>query len=334
MLKVTGAAFAALVLVGCSDLIETTNFPDKTHPTAQVIAYYALPRAYYPLKISLKKCELSVSVDPATFLPEPSRYVIQYSRHDFTHDKLTIETDASGLLRSINSESAGETAALIGAPLELAAKVLSPALAVASKAVAGRQGEVPTGGCPKDFDLTYQFDPAVDQETEQARIQSNLPVEGSEPEITIKIRKSVTLGEDLQSKTLDEDVQSKLARPHPLEQYEAPTGATKGVWYRPAIASRFKFNFTISKGEPNTIERDFVLAYPDPDRAFFIPFKKRGLAKLDVSLTFDHGMLTKYESDDQSQVLAVLQLPGDLVKSILGLSTSSSGSVAAAPKKN
>ncbi|MBU6299722.1 MAG: hypothetical protein KJS68_15900, partial [Alphaproteobacteria bacterium] len=67
------------------------------------------------------------------------------------------------------------------------------------------------------------------------------------------------------------------------------------------------------------------LSFQAPDAAIYaIPMRRDDFVKFDVRLTFDHGVLTGYASNNPSQALAVLQIPSDLIKDIVGLNSSSS----------
>jgi hypothetical protein len=76
------------------------------------------------------------------------------------------------------------------------------------------------------------------------------------------------------------------------------------------------------------------LFFQAPDAAVYaIPMRRDNFVKFDVKLTFDHGVLTGYTSNNPSQALAVLQIPSDLIKDIIGLNASSS-SITSGAKSN
>lgn len=294
----------ATVLSGCSSsLIETAALPASNSP---VVAYYALPRALYPLKIVRKQCELSVSLEKATYVPEPTRFAINYKPTDFSHDTLTVQTDASGLLMAVNGTSESQVGAIVGAVADLAVKAGTLATIDKSR----------TPNCPdSDFDISFLVDPAQDG--------------GGLDALATRLSK---LGVTLKNWQLSNSTLGTTLPVKPLPDYAHPQAlnVTNGIWYHPAVSTKIDLEFKYAKA---TLDRQFEVVGPERTRFYFIPFQRRGVAKLDIKLEFDHGMLTKYSSDDTSQLLAAIQLPADIVKSILGLSTSSSGSAVAAPSR-
>jgi hypothetical protein len=103
----------------------------------------------------------------------------------------------------------------------------------------------------------------------------------------------------------------------PAKDAQSGSGEAPCIYFR--ALRMYRMNVHLSE----TASVQFLFSAPDQDATYAIPMNRKAFVKFDVKLTFDHGVLTKFESNDPSQALAVLQIPANLIKDILGLETSS-----------
>ena len=147
---------------------------------------------------------------------------------------------------------------------------------------------------------TYVFDPLNDDE----RVHINALAH-------ITIDRPVPLGG---RKTIPSDT---VPCPMPAKDAQSGSGEAPCIYFR---ALRM-YRMDVHLSEIASVQ--FLFSAPDQDATYAIPMNRKAFVKFDVRLTFDHGVLTKFESNDPSQALAVLQIPANLIKDILGLETSS-----------
>jgi hypothetical protein len=326
MLKKIVLLVAAIALGGCGGPVIGSQ-PDTTSPTAGSapnafpgndyrLPTYGLPIAYFPITIKRDdKCVLTASLDKPVYARDPGKnYTLAYYHHSYTDDSLTVQTDDVGLLMGINTTSENQQLAIVDQTVALAAQVarltaqLNVHLPLARlNGPAPKVNVAPPPPTCAAFSLTYVFDP--------------LNARGS-------------VGVDALNVLL------KPAKAHvePAQIIGAGMGGAKDdttfCTARDAEAGQCVY-FRVTRTYALSVEDDqdatnhgitLLLQAPDPDHDYAIPLRRKDFVKFDVKLTFDHGVLTSFASNDPSQLLAVLAIPSDLIKDVLGFGTSGSGS--------
>jgi len=323
------AAFVVLILGGCSTepIIQTERYPsDLKEPSRrEITASYWLPQARFPLTIKRKNCEISIDLGKPEFFPDPTggHYELRYMPDDFSNDTVSIATDESGLLSAINAESEPQAKEIFGKAFEIAGAMKNFSEQIS---IAELKEEVPACNSKADIDVTYALNPTAPASVQSLR--DHLP-----KDIIV-----LSLTAERQGSSPATDREARKCLPDGSEE-------RSGVCYRPA----WPYDVTLALGEfvldkkkgakksdghPVVKATTFALLAPDPEQTLYVPLNRRGPAKANIKLSFSHGMLTKYENVHTSALLAAISLPADILKSILGFSTSGSGSAAAAAKKS
>ena len=307
-------------LAGCStDSVVTSN----SWPTAQVnevTSYYAIPRAYYMLDISRKDCKVDITIDdktPVTYLPDPNRrYILKYQPDDWSNDALTLETDAQGLLKSVNGTSENQSSAAASGILDLATRIAS---AGGGAFFAFEGGKPSTCDPKKDVDVAYSFDPTEPADAEAA-LKEKLPAD-----LLISVALPTAATDAAKKDAKCPDKLGGACFP-PARSYNVEVKAIETIAGTPAAKDK-------PATEPHAVAltRDFRLVAPDPKQLFYVSLKRRGIAKLDVGLTFEHGMLTKNVGNYASPVLAAVQWPSAVVTSAIGLAKPASSATPPTP---
>jgi len=281
---VVWAAIAALMLAGCSsgNIVQSKLGLDRA--TTRSGGYYALPRAYFPLTVTRAAGKLTVTMDTPTYVPDPTRvYAIDYLNDGSSSDALTVQTDSQGLLMAVETTSKDQTG-------EIGKKFVELALAAAKVAVDAFVPEITTVEPAKrkcvDASATYFFDPA------QTTIEA------------------AALTDSLESLCVTVAIASMPGWPGP-QQGGGGKPASGGIVFPPARP----YGVTVHDVKGG-VDYRFIAVAPDPDHAISIDLKRRSPAKLDVKLTFTNGMLTKFQSTDESRAVALLQIPIDILTAV------------------
>jgi len=326
MRKITCTALAAVALGGCTGpIINSADFPGTSTTAGSVVeAYYSLPLVRYPLALKRdEKCAITVSLGAPVYVPDPQhRYAITY-RTDrtyriFSTDTLTVQTDSSGLLAAVNSTSENQTAKITSDFFDLAKavgglaalRVNEPIKKLKKTPPPCNAFDISTDIDLSDFPLLTQKQIVIPQLAQLTQMKNNnFDIKGVTVVLT---RTAYGMDQAADSSTVFK--------------------GTDAIFYRPAAA--YKLAIQVDDDHPLSttphIGRDYEVIAPDENRIFAIRLDRKTFAKFDVQLTFEHGMLTKFASNDTAEALAALEIPADIVKGIIGLGTPSAGSAAAA----
>lgn len=309
------ALMASLVLAGCGGpVLGTSELPKSAPADDSAQLTYGLPIAYFPITIKRDdKCTVTASLDKPVFVRDPNWNLrLDYFHHSYTNDTLSVQTDDVGLLTAINTTSENQTLAIVDQAFAVAAQAekIPPLL----KATAA-------GPNCTAFSLTYIFNPL---EKSQRDTLNDLIVknEGSVKNVHVGDVTLVGTNEMYHGASC---AQGGCSLPQPGYCLDAATNQC--IYFRKMRS----FVLPVVVENANT---EVDLFFQAPDSAIYaIAMRRDDFVKFDVKLTFDHGVLTGYTSTNPSQALAVLQIPSDLIKDIVGLDTSSS-SAATAKKTN
>jgi hypothetical protein len=306
---------ASLALTGCGGpVLGTTELPKSGTADDSAQLTYGLPVAFFPITIKRDdKCTVTASLDKAVFVRDPNwNFRLDYFHHTYTNDSLSVQTDDVGLLTAINTTSENQTLAIVDQAFAVAAQ--------AEKAPPIRMLTATAPACTA-FSLTYVFNPL---EKSQRDALNDLIVknEGSVKNVHVGDVTLVGANEAYHGASC---APAGCSLPQPAFCLDAATNQC--IYFRKMRS----FALPVVVENANT-EVDLFFQAPDAT-IYAIPMRRDDFVKFDVKLTFDHGVLTGYASNNPSQALAVLQIPSDLIKDIVGLNTSSS-SVTAGAKTN
>lgn len=280
-------AMCLATLAGCSSFVVSDRLPGHDG------AYYALPRAQLPVTIVRSGCELEATFADISYVPDlAAQYRLRLDHNWFSQDKLTVVTDADGLLMSVNGKSVDQTSQILKDAARLAATVSF------RSASGGPLGAGEKGGdfdCSKsdegDFSSVVLVDPTSTREQLMV-ISSNL---GNG--VTVGAR---ALGEsETPSTPVDcaEVVCFRAMRPYVISVEQAETPPNEGNYKKKAFR--------------------FMVLAPDPNLVMGVRLDRQLLSTSDVKLTFDHGVLTKYDTVKNSEASSLLQLPLDVAAEVL-----------------
>ena len=313
------AAALAASLAGCGGpLVESTAlpfavdgqkyWPDPAHPQA-VAAYYALPRATAQLEVGVDNCVIKVSIGNPTFVADPRyRYALVYTPLGTSDDTFSAEVDSSGLLAGVNTTAESKASDIAVAAIQLAGAV--DQLARLSVELAAPEAQPDCKA--RSVNVVQQFDLSSDDDLQRAAARIQDELNGVGANIFAKAWRKTRPSPDTAPNAVD-IVAPECMPSHGSDALLIPRRS--GICYRPAAT--FAVNIKVKVGD-SVVARHFEVAAPDPDLILYIPINRKVFSKYDVKLTFDHGMLKKFDSNDKSEVLAALQLPSAVIKAILG----------------
>ncbi|HEY0301876.1 MAG TPA: hypothetical protein VGC36_11105 [Rhizomicrobium sp.] len=281
---------------------------------SEVVGSYWLPVAKFPVTVKRKNCELTVEIGDASFFPDPAHhYTAIFQRDAFTADDVVLETDDAGLLQSVNASSEPQQAAIVGKLFEIGANIVKVASGAAG--TMALTGKAPVYCNPdEETDVTYTIDPM--SASADSDLTTVLP-EGIEAHV---------------SATPLVATDGKAANDPCATQ-------TSGVCYRPAWPFRIEITLEqhvldivknkkgkiVSRTDRTiTVKRVAAAVIPNPNVIQQVTLNRNGPAKTDIKLGFSHGVLTKYENNRPSTALAVIGIPADILKGVLGHPPSSS----------
>jgi hypothetical protein len=345
MKKIVFALPLLALVAGCSgSVVDTDTRPwtsnDSQHPQ-QVLGYYSLPRAYYSVEIKCDSGDLTATVGDAVYVPDTSQplYAIRYntdawmpgSRSGFSNDTINIQVDKSGLLAGATSTAVNQTGNIVGAAATLLTQVgvqpLIESLAILKKNTSSSTKTYCASPTDK-YDVKTTIDPAAYVTNGKLGGGGSPAIEGTSDLGTHKITLSAV--------RIGEAGAPALANPQSMDACDHAGGSANlchGLYFRPPAA--YAITVTVIRSGEGTpancpgcsiTKQTFVVFPPDPMRVFYIPFDRRVFTQFNVQLGFDHGMLTKFQSTDDSEVLGVLQLPATIIKDVLGIGSSGGGS--------
>jgi hypothetical protein len=326
--RLSGLASALLISLlasSCGGVVLSSK-PLATPTDDPAFLNYGLPRAKLVLAVkqSLNKttdfCDLSVTSEKLVFVRDPDpKFNYRLIQHNewFTSDTLTVETDGAGLLKAINATSENKAVDILRQGLDLSTQV------VKATDVKG-PGASP---CPSES-FNYVLDPENDLGPD-----SELNKALGRFKLRATIRPLETVSDAVKEcdgcridETRGDGIYYRVLRSYSLDVETFDVGTEEAG--QAAVCALAPANCKIKMRTLTSI----VFAAPDAKRTYFMPLRRKWFVKFDAKLTFDRGVLTKFESANPSQALAALQLPGDVIKSILGLSTATSSSAVSKSK--
>ena len=264
----------------------TGNINGSLNDDHRIAGYYALPRAFFPVTLKRTKDGETVELGEAQYRADVSQYyLIDYLTDDFSDDKITVESDGNGLLKQVAPTSTDATANIIKKGFELGGL-----FATAIKPLhEGPMKPAPKGCGPKDskrlVDRIVMIDPATWTKADADQL-------ASETCFTVTAKGSVT--------------------PPGLSSASTPDArkCQKGICYRPALP----FEVSVESREQ---QRQYLVMAPTPTVTLAATLDRRAITGLNTTLTFSNGMLTKFESTDPNQASALLQIPIDVLSTVL-----------------
>jgi hypothetical protein len=284
-----------LVLTGCAATVLSSD-QLSTSSSAPYIDY-GLPRALVTLTVKVKDHLAVASIGEKQIYirdPDPKNNFRLVQHHSwYTNDTLDVQTDGAGLLKSISVVSENQTYAIANQALSLTNQVVS----------GFGQAKIESIECKRKAaaEVTYTFDPfSKDIEKVNALLVS--------PEIGICI---------------------SISNPVPYVSADYAFGGcgsdcpANGIFYRTLRHYRMSVTDIEAASAPPS---QIVFSAPDVLHTYYVPLERKWFVKFDAKLDFDRGVLTGFKSSSPSEALAALQIPGDVIKNIIGLSTASSSS--------
>lgn len=244
----------------------------------RIAGYYALPRAFFPITLKRTGATETVEIGDAEYRPDASQYyLIDYATDHFSNDEIVVETDGLGLLKQVAPKSTDATADILKKTIQLGGSIAKLAAAAGFR-------ESPNAKCGP-VDRTVLIDPATWRQSDADKLANETCF-------------TISAGE--------------AAFPEGFGSAALPEArkCSRGICYRPALP------FQISvKGKSS--QRDFLVMAPTPKVTLAATLDRRAITGLDTTLTFSNGMLTKFESTDPNQASALLQIPIDVIATIL-----------------
>jgi hypothetical protein len=295
----------ALTLFGCSPgLLHTgqTNLNDT-------IAY-ALPKGY--IKVTCSSNQITIDTN---YEPDPNQYyVLEYTPNIGFDDDITLTTDNKGFLKSINSTTKSKFPEIVQA----ITKIPLAAMRIPTKVTGVPNFELIMD--PKDI---KQYNPQTFSDTmslleKTKKIPQGENVEAQKAAIEAAKRRLSEMGGTLYQNyriayiSLEHPKASFLYTDSAQSATQRPPADNRGICYRPGLP--FKLRILIGD---NYYERMVYL--PNYSKLITFDVSRPAFVQKVQALTFDNGMLTSVNIKKDSELLAVLGIPADLVKTVAGL---------------
>lgn len=286
----TLVALVGLTTSGCA----TGAFIKAEHPPGSDGAFYALPKALWPIDVSREGCDLKVT-PPATptYIGDPNnQYRLQIDHHWLSSETLKVGTDENGLLTTVNGTGEDQLPAALNKVLDLVAAAygVPPKGAPTGPQTDGQREKLKCEESKElDFVASLIVDPTLERQDEANRL-----LDGTH--VTLSTKPLYPTGSDGKDKLVD---------------------CSKVVCFRAARPYEITF---VQRGKglvPQT--RRLVVLAPDPSSTMSVHLDRQLLSKADIKLTFSNGMMTSYDTSKNSEALSLLQVPLDIASAILGL---------------
>jgi hypothetical protein len=264
---------------------------------ARLVDFEAAPEPCPPLTYTFK-LELQDSE------PDPDhRYRATLTHLPWRDDVLTLSANEKGLLTSSKLETTDRTSDII---IEIA------------KAVAAFTGIVPPAPglrpqidtkavpvvCPKPFIYEDIFDPAV--VTDVIRVNRRLAAAtGHDPSFTVEV-----MGKNL------DDEQSVRSNQGPRNDFNVEDkAALAGLLYRQPLP--YVVSVAQRYGEIKVPIQSVLIMIPNEGPVSLVPYTAGPFVKTIHDVQFKDGILTKWDANRPSEILAVVRLPLELTKAML-----------------
>jgi hypothetical protein len=313
--QVTSAIAMAMLLSACAhgSFVAGEKLPGTDG------AYYALPTAQVQFKLSVdESCKLTVAPmkqgkDPLSieYLPDPqAQYRLRIDHSIFAKDTLIVETEPfTGLLKSVNGTGDDQLPTALTSAVQLLGALYGAAPPATAPARPKRQnGETPTPPLPPCKDNTFSNVAVSIDPTDATYSKPFEPI----PKVEVTSRpldnSEVAMGSPTDCTKV---VCFRVARPYivtikrPAQPACSAQPASEGSPAQPA-----------SEGSPAQEFRYLVLA-PDPKSVLGVRLDRQAFSDSNVTLTFNNGMLTDYQTTKKSELVSLLQVPLNVGSAII-----------------
>ncbi|MEO1241048.1 MAG: hypothetical protein AAFX54_04005 [Pseudomonadota bacterium] len=250
-------------------------------------------------------------------VPDPRYFfVTNMKRTGLRDDEFQIKTTADGLLSSSTGTFTDRTGDIIVEIAKIVGVVAAPPTAAAVPLTETVQ---PDDGCtPGPFKYEHIFDPGAPNTVEIDKIKSDLAKRCA------NYRVALTRPNTNCERTNDVCLaprQNNNNAPSQKAQGKDPLSYAPGLFYRrplPYIVSVIdcgkKCQTTAERGSPNVNLQSSLFMLPNNGPISYVPFRASPFVKTVYDVKFDKGLLTQWDADRPSEVLAVVRLPLEIIK--------------------
>ena len=337
MWKAISTALCCATLSGCAGVAvgslssnnplppAVTTHGERTPPT------YGLPIAYFELTVSRNrevdkdtkeiKCTFSAALGDKPVYVRDNRisFDLIYHHHDYTADHIKVATDGQGLLTSINGQSEDKSLAMLDQAFAIAGDIAKIA------AFAPQRGSVTPRDC-HPISAKFLLDPQNALELRRANdflkgVGIHIDRLTDVGNATPGDKPDSVLGDgdkrgDYDALNADAKTRCKEATPRLYANDSTREGdESPCIFFRLARTYRltvWDIEDANSTSYPNGRAYEFLLTAPDTASIYAVAMNRRPLVKFATTLTFEHGVLTGYETDDPSEGLATLCIGGGM----------------------
>lgn len=285
------------LISSCAHHALQSSSPDElsAQKTYSIPVVYYLPKAKIHIQYKPTK-DINVydfTVD-TVYGPDPDKcYILNYLENVSYDDTITVTLTDNNLLSKVDVTSQSQVGPIIMRLIDIAKEAAKLAIPLPGAPVPGPKEQVPP--IPQ-----IPFDVTIDPDDIQYTSGTN-SIENKLAEYGVK---SVSL-KRLQSKDATATLQAKNVR---LMQPED----SRSIYYRPVWPYEFTFqhnNFLIIQ----------TIYLPNYEPAIPINISRPAFTQAVTNLTFKSGILTEVHLQRQSELLAGLNIPLDILKAIAGI---------------
>ncbi|GAB4577196.1 MAG: hypothetical protein Tsb0019_05260 [Roseibium sp.] len=259
---------------------------------------YALPRGIVQIGFAYDgDKKLTVTGPTVLHVPDPTaRFWLAIRGSPAAGDTISVATDASGLLSSVNSLNKDATPEIVKTTVSIVTDLLLARARVAADAAStdGSETEKPERIAP--FDVQLSFDPTDDAELGHAR--AILGATGANATFTIQ----------------DFGYVSNASKSHVVAASTPdPSPRRRGLYFRTVrpVGLRVKFGAL-------RFDKTFHTVLPDRHSLAAYDITRKACVESSTDLTFDKGILTSSKLVKPSEILGCLAIPSDIIKAVLG----------------
>jgi hypothetical protein len=254
---------------------------------------YFLPKGLIRVQLkpdSLKTDDLELKTS-VRYIQDPKYFfTFQYLPKATFDDAVDVKLTEQGFLDTIEVTTTDKTREIVGKVIEIAKEVAKITAFPGAVAQIKAKQKI-----PKIPNIDFEFDPDLFLNEERKTERRILEDSFLNPyDIKIELKRTFPEG--------------SFPKQGPVDQ--------KGIYYRPLLPYEFSFSlkeFALYKNETMSLPNEAPILAVNLTRGPFITKK--------MSLTFKNGILTQMKVGKQSEVLGALDIPLDIVKSIVSLPT-------------
>jgi hypothetical protein len=286
-------------MLGCSMGLVHTNQTDFNNKIV-----YSLPKAYIKLVNDQSGCKVETIYEP----DEHHYYLLKYTTNIGFDDDITIQVNEKGFLSSIQVTTTSKFPEIIKKITEIAVE----ALKVPIKTSHIKLFELMLD--PTELD---EYNPGTFNEAIRSLLTLKEAPPGSLDTKKAAIRLSESGGKLYRNFNI-----AHISLEHPKANFlyegpnqsaaERPPAENRGICYRPALP----FKLRLLVGDVY-IER--VVYLPNYSKLVTFDINRPAFVQKIQGLTFTNGLLTQVHLKKDSELLAGLGIPADLVKTVAGL---------------